>query len=351
HARRPIVVDGTPIGVSSCAVSGPLSGDVSGAGFEGRVELKLDEDYSCIRWIEHEVLSAERFSQLAGGVAHDAVVYADLESARDEAVEAVRDFRESRIAGLSAGFGSLDPPVRSAVRAVLFSRVIERRDVALLGAAPVFSTVDGRSLSVLELRERARRGPIEVTGLESTPGAASSAVRLSALGRRVVGEILGLPMTGAGPLAEGGRIERLRILGQRGWLATGAWFSGAWARLVRGRAVVRSALTPQERRFQNRLQSLLESGEYRVPRFEPRVSRLTRVEFVQRGPLPLTALSGKRPTLLLPRSNGTLRRIILAYERDPNTLYPALDLLFAGKDGWGSRRSQWRRRLLDARSL
>ncbi len=343
YSRRPVTLDGERVDEAPAHTGGALEGDLHDSRFEGRVRLLVDEDYSCIRWIDCEVLRAERYSQPAGGVAHDAVIHSRDPSCQEEAILRVRDFREGTMARLSRVFDGLPEHERTLARRLLFARAIERHDVAILGQARVFPTAGASSLTVQDLRERARRAPIEVAGLESRAGVSPHALRLDAAGRRLVTEILGVPIVGHVPFGEGNTFERLKRVAREHWTDGSERIRGLWARLIRGRRIASDLLTPEENAFRRRLQELLESGAYRIPQLEPRASRAARVQFVPRGPLPLRPLPGREPRLQLPRSHPVVQRVLRAHQRDPSTIYPALDLLFAGRDGWGSRRSQWRR--------
>lgn len=347
HARRPVRIDGEDIRLAPPTAGHPLVRAVSGEGFLGHVCVRSDADYSCIRWIRHEVLDAERYSQLAGGVAHEASIYCGSDpKSRDRAVVEVRDARETTVASLHQRFGDEDPSCREEVRRVMFARAIERHDLGVLGSARVFDTLGGDHLSVADLVARASRGPVEVTSMDRDRRASDGAVFLDAQGRRLVTELLNLPIAPSAGIVSRKWPRRIAD-GTREWFRDlGDQLRQGVGVVKRGRAVPPAELNEVERRFCAELQQLLQQGQYRVPRLEPAVSRRVRVEVVPRGRFPLQVAARRAPKLQLPRSCPTFRRILAAYGQDRTALYPALDLMFAGRDGWGSRRLQWRQKFL-----
>lgn len=350
HSRKPVFFDGDDLRLSPPSISDPLSSRVAGPGFSGHVRVTVGEDYSSIRWVTYEVLQTERYSQLAGGIAHDAVIYSERQAeVRERAITAVRDARENTVAALQREFDAIeDPKLRNRVREVMFARAIERHDVAVLGQARLFDIAGGSAHSVAELRERARGGALEVASVESTRPRRDGLLLLDSQGRRLLTELLRLPIISVGPIgpATGWRHwrERWRALLRSCLDSVGT----GWSQLVRGQAVADHALSKDEQRFRRTLERLCREGKFRVPELAPAQSLRVRVRFVPRGTLPLRTRKGRDPVLLVPRRNRTVQRVVRALRDDPSTLYPGLDLLFGGRDGWGSERRRWRRRWMRA---
>lgn len=361
-SRRSVRIDGRDVPTERFEANLPLVRLVRSSEFEGYVRIHTRNDYSCIRWIDHEVLDAERYSQLAGGVAHEAFVHCARDSAvRERAVIAVRDIRESTVANLPLEFDRLPSDRSGGARQVLLARAIERNDVGVLGQSRLFETRSGQRLNVTELVSRAAAGPIEVTSIapahsarrlffRSVRGSASeSALVLDAQGRRVVTELLGLPIDSASRVSEAPRLRIRRLVQEIGEGLRNRAFRlrSRIGRLRSGSALSAEVLTVEERRFIHSLQQLVGDGTFVIPRLSSALSRRTKVEMVPRGRLPLVAavLDGQ-PYLRLPRSCPILRRIVAKSSRDPTLLYPALDLMFDGHDGWGARRLQMRSRYL-----
>ncbi|MEM6730911.1 MAG: hypothetical protein AAF658_05110, partial [Myxococcota bacterium] len=271
HARRPVDLDGRDLRRAPKETVPPLSGRVKGPGFVGTVRLRVGEDFSRIRWVENEVLSAERFSQLAGGVAHDAVIHAREASVRTRAVIAVRDLREATVVGLHRVYDGLDEAHRGPVRTVMFARAIDRADVAVLGEARVFETQGGERLGCSELGKL--NTPVPVASMDARCNASPHTLLLDPQGRRLVAELLRVPIVGATRVSEGSAWQRMRERVAERIRAVSEGGRAVWARAIRGRPVPFDELLPAERAFMGQICRLLEDGSYRVPRLSPQVSK------------------------------------------------------------------------------